>query len=452
MSSVHDFGARGDGKADDTNAIRHAVDKSDGVLFFPRGDYIISRTLQISLAKHGRLSIHGPGARVIMKGAGPAFRLIGTHGGTALPKSFDAKVWQRERFPLIEGIGIVGAHAQADGFRVEGVMQPTFTGVLIRRCRHGIQLFNRNRNVVISNCHIYDNSGVGVFLDHVNLHQIIIEGNHISYCKQGGIKIANSEIRNIQICSNDIEYNFDKKADTSNDVLLDCREGTIREGTLVGNTIQAVESPGGANVRLLGAKDHPNAVGLFTITGNLIGSEETAIDLRSCRGVVVSGNCIYGGYRAAVWIEDSEHVVVGSNTIDHNPEYRGKSTDRVVIRKSRNINVNGVTLQHTLDPTEAVESTMEITDSENVSVTGCQIINARVRGIQVNNCSTLRVADCTIRGKEKDAAYRAAVTVDNKSKRIMVSNCFLARGEDGALLMPKEAGVQVNNMILAPTE
>src|SRR5262249_39428496 len=157
------------------------------------------------------------------------------------------------------------------------------------------------------------------------------------------IKIVGSEIRNLQICSNDIEYNFDLKAETSADVLFDCRDGTVREGTLLGNTIQASQSPGGANVRFLGAgRDNPNAVGLFAITGNLIGSQHTAIDLVACRGVVVSGNSIYSGYHYALRAEDAEHLVIGANSIDHNPEYRGRSTDKVVLTRCRNVTVTGL--------------------------------------------------------------------------------------------------------------
>src|SRR5439155_24630011 len=123
-----------------------------------------------------------------------------------------------------------------------------------------------------------------------------LRGSTLSYWKQGGIKVGASEVPNIQICSNDIEYNYDLKAKESADVLFDCRAGTVREGTLVGNTVQAVQSPGGANVRFLGAKDHPNAVGLFAITGNLLGSQATVLDLHACRGIVISGNSSYSGY------------------------------------------------------------------------------------------------------------------------------------------------------------
>lgn len=57
-------------------------------------------------------------------------------------------------------------------------------------------------------------------MDRINLHQINITGNHISYCKRGGIVVRESEIRNIQIVGNDIEYNFDPLESDSNDILL----------------------------------------------------------------------------------------------------------------------------------------------------------------------------------------------------------------------------------------
>ena len=42
MTSVRDFGARGDGKTDDAQSIQHAITKGDGALHFPRGEYLIS--------------------------------------------------------------------------------------------------------------------------------------------------------------------------------------------------------------------------------------------------------------------------------------------------------------------------------------------------------------------------------------------------------------------------
>ncbi|HXG08577.1 MAG TPA: right-handed parallel beta-helix repeat-containing protein [Gemmataceae bacterium] len=439
MSIVRHFGAKGDGRTDDTAALSHALQQGDGHLVFPRGDYLISQPLHVPLELHGRVSIEGQGgtARLIMTGPGPAINLLGTHRRSADPEGFAEGVWQRERLPTISNLEIVGAHPEADGIRIEGAMQPTLTGLLIRRCRHGIHLANRDRNVLIANCHIYHNHGVGIFFDRVNLHQTNIHGCHISYCKQGGIKIVGSEIRNLQICSNDIEYNYDLEAETSADVLLDCRAGTVREGTIVGNTIQARRSPNGANVRLLGVgKEDPNAVGLFAITGNLIGSQQTAVHLRACRGVAVSGNCIYSGYHNALWAEDSEHLVIGPNSIDHNPEYKGNSTDRILLRGCRHVSLTGLLLQHTRPAEGPAEASVEVDGCENVSLTGCQVIQARGYGILVRQSRVVRIADCTIRAREKDETFRASISADTASRHLIVVNNFLARGSEGDLQMP----------------
>ena len=73
MSSVKDFGAAGDGKTDDTEAIRHALDQGDGVLEFPRGDYLIEDTIEIRLDDVGRLGIDGnEGTATVIMNAWPA--------------------------------------------------------------------------------------------------------------------------------------------------------------------------------------------------------------------------------------------------------------------------------------------------------------------------------------------------------------------------------------------
>lgn len=450
MTNVQEFGARGDGRTDDTAALSHALQRGDGHLVFPRGDYLLSRPLYVALQQHGRIALDGSGgaARLIMNGPGPALHLVGSHRRSAQPDQFQEGVWEKERLPTVSGLEIVGRHAQADGIRIEGAMQPTLHGVLIRRCRHGIHLANRDRNVVIADCHVYHNSGIGIFLDRVNLHQTNIHGCHISYNRQGGIQIVGSEVRNLQICSNDIEYNYDLKADTSADVLFDCREGTVREGTIVGNTIQAVQSPGGANVRFLGAKDHPHAVGLFAITGNLIGSQSRALDLHSCRGIAISGNSIYSGYRQAIWAENCESLVIGANSIDHNPEYKGLSTDQVVLRGCRNVSLTGLILQHTREATEPVTTSIEMTGCRQVNVTGIQVMGARQHGITLSDCAVVRVADCTIVGKEGDKAYRAAILVNEKCTHIMVVNNFLGEGAGGAFKIGPRQGTASGNVAL----
>ncbi len=142
MSDVRQFGAMGDGTTDDTGAIRHAVEKGDGVLYFPAGIYRISGTIGIPLAGRGPCAVSGEAgtSTVVMAGAGPAFRLTGTHGGTGDPGSVKPGVWQDERMPTVRNIALDGAHPQADGFELVETMQAVFEGVMVRRVHHGIHL------------------------------------------------------------------------------------------------------------------------------------------------------------------------------------------------------------------------------------------------------------------------------------------------------------------------
>src|SRR5262245_9476195 len=125
MTNVHDFGARGDGTTDDTAAITHAIQRGDGELVFPRGNYLISRPIYVALPQQGRLSIHGSGgtAKLLMTGVGPALHLVGSHRRSALPEHFEDDVWRKERMPMIRDLEIEGRHAEADGIRLEGTMQ-----------------------------------------------------------------------------------------------------------------------------------------------------------------------------------------------------------------------------------------------------------------------------------------------------------------------------------------
>jgi hypothetical protein len=253
--SVGDFGAVGDGKTDDTAAFQRAAESGVGTIRLPRGRYRITKPIVIDLDRVGPTSVVGDGtATLIMAGPGPALKLIGTHRGTANPRTVKENVWERQRMPLLDGFEIVGAHPEAVGIRLEGSMQAVLTRLVIRRALHGIHLTGLNRNVIISECHIYENRGIGVFLEKVNLHQINVTGSHISYNGGGGVVVRESQVRNLQIGTCDIEGNMAVGGPPTANVLLDTRVGSVREGAIVGCTLQHKPRGGG-----LGEHSHAGA-------------------------------------------------------------------------------------------------------------------------------------------------------------------------------------------------
>ena len=426
MASVRDFGAVGDGAADDTDAIEHAVADGDGMLVLPRGDYRITRTIVVDLAASRRTGIDGSAgtARLIMAGPGPALLVRGGHGGTADPRGFAPEVWDRERMPVVRDLEITGTHPEADGIRLEGVMQPTVTGVLLRGLRHGIHVTRRARNLLVSHCHVYRNTGVGIFLDEANLHQVIVTGSHVSYCRLGGIRIVGGEIRNVQITGNDIEYNNNKSigvadadAEPTAEIYVDCRGGTIREGTIASNTIQATPSPGGANIRFLGG-DTGLQAGMWTIVGNLVGSQEVNLHLRGCLGLAISGNYLYSATRRTVLVERSRSITLGANVIGHNPDYGDKElATGVRFEDCQDCVIDGLSIQdalagrHTVAGVEPVEKAalVELVRSRRMTLVGSQLLEGTPVGLLVEDCHDTLVQGCTILDTRDPPRMRTAI-------------------------------------------
>ena len=401
MSNVREFGAVGDGQGDDTEAIQHAVSQGDGVLHFPPGTYRITQSIEVRLAKRGPLSIDGSGgsAKVVMAGPGPAFRLVGTHGGTGDPGSRKGNVASHQRLPTIRNIEVEGAHAEADGFELVETMQSVFEGVMVTRCRHGIHLIKRNRNVLISHCHIYFNTGVGVYLDGVNLHQINIASSHISYNRLGGIRLERSEVRNLQVTGNDIEYNNHKshsaKPEPTAEIYIDTTaEGaSVNEVTIASNTIQATGSSGGANIRIMEKPDSSRPPGLFAISGNIIGSQENNVHLTGCYGVAISGNTIYSCEHRNLFIEDSRLINISGKTFRrHTPRYG----TGVRFTGCSDVAFTGCSiLDETAEGQPDLNALLELDRCKRINITGSQFLNGTI-GMAGKDCSHVTLTGNTL--------------------------------------------------------
>lgn len=430
--TVKIFGAAGDGKTDDSAAIQRAVDSKTGQIVFPKGVYRITKTITINLEKLGPTSISSDGtATVIMAGAGPAFRFIGTHAGTASPKTVKENVWLNQRSPLVDGLEIVGDHPEACGIEATGTMQITLTRLTIRRALHGIHFVKRNRNLIVSNCHIYENRGAGIFYDHVNIHQSNIVGCHVSYNAGGGIVVRKGDIRNIQIGTCDIEGNMgDENSEPTANVLIDSEGAMVGEIAIVGCTIQHDHyAPGSANIRInenAFVRPHSSEYrdGNITIADNVLSDVQTNIEITSARGVTVTGNTMWKGYQHNIRIHDCRNILVSNNVLDRSPRYhyRDGATAQVgmLFTDCDGCTISGNQITGTGDETPA----LEIRNSRRMNITGCTILDYTLEGLLLKNVSNSRVSDCLIQsdipGNEKSYSIKV---IDGKKNQI-VDNIF----------------------------
>jgi hypothetical protein len=434
--NVRDRGAKGDGTSDDTEPIQNTIDNGSGAVHIPAGTYRVTRPIIIDLAKTGFTTIRGEGAtRIVMAGEGAAFKFVGTHGGTAAPNTVKDAVWARERMPGIEGLEIVGEHENADGIEATGTMQLTVSRVLIRKCRHGVHLTTRNRNVLIADCHIYENRGIGIFMDAVNLHQINVVGCHVSYCDDGGIVCKAGEVRNLHITGCDIESNQGEKRPPTANVLIDSTGGSNAEVAITGNTIQHNhKAAGGANVRIKG----PSARqikgtdelrdGHITITGNILSDVMVNIHLEHARGVVVTGNTCWTAYEWNLLAENCVAVTVGPNNFDRNPRYAGEETPKtsnaIVFRDCRDCTLSGFTLSRT----RASDAGLTLERCSRFNVTGLTILDCDGVGLLMNDVKHSRVSGCLIRDDRPDTTSISLRTREGRDN--MIVDNYLGRPDD----------------------
>ena len=186
--------------------------------------------------------------------------------------------------------------------------------------------------MLVSDCHLYENSGVGVYLDDVNLHQINIGTSHISYNRQGGIVVRDGNVRNLQVSGCDIEGNMpaDETPTKVANILIDVsgspdtRAKSVAEISITGCTIQhsanyggpenQTVAPGGANIRLAGKKIYP--IDSVTITGNVLSDTTTNIDIDFALDVAIAANNFFAPQPANLHVSNSQRVVVSGNTFN----------------------------------------------------------------------------------------------------------------------------------------
>ena len=108
----------------------------------------------------------------------------------------------------------------------------------------------------------------------------------------------------------------------SSDICIDCSEGgSVREGTIFGNTIQALPRQDGANIRFTGLAGNNEKIGLISVTGNHISSQMVNIHLDHTHGVSITGNTFIRGYDRNIIIDKSLNVIISANLFDHNKDY-----------------------------------------------------------------------------------------------------------------------------------
>ena len=447
-----------DGTRPATAALQRMIEESAGLVDLPAGTFLLDGPLVLDLPRLGWRSLRGAdgATRLVVAHAGPGILVQGDHQGTANPATVQDHTWDRERFPSVSGVEILGAHPEADGIVLSRTMKCVIRGVLVRKCRHGIRLIERNRNTLIAEAHIYDCLDTGVFLDACDLHQINITGSHISYNGRAGVRQFNGDVHNVQISGNDIEYNAGAVGGLpAGEIVLEAPEGIISEYSITGNTLQARPENPGANLLVLGAeKGAPHAARTLAVSGNVIGDRDKNIVLsRACR-VTVTGNTVYGGAALNVHLERCANIVLSGNNIGSRPFSHNAAdphVDGVLVEECDSVLLSGNILSGHRFGTPERGGAVTLVNARNCRVTGCQILHPRVRGVHLLGGAGCVVSDNTITAPDGGADFLAAIELSGDGRNHLVQNNATSGAPDPAVLAdPAQGTVKDNTLLLAP--
>jgi parallel beta-helix repeat protein len=425
---------------DSTAALQKRIDDNGGNLRLGDDDKIlrITKPLVFDLKKHGAIAVKADGgATIVMDGPGPALKLIGSHEGSASPTAFKAATWN-ERMPIVSGIEILGAHPEADGVELFQTVGAIVSRVSVRWCRHGIHLVTRNRNVLVSDCHLYENSGIGLFLDDVNLHQINVANSHISYNRQGGIVVRDGNVRNLQVAGCDIEGNMpaDETPTKTANILIDVsgtpdtRSKSVAEISITGCTIQhsanysgsedKTNAPGGANIRLAGKEIYP--INSVTITGNVLSDTTTSIDIHHASDVAIAANNFFAPKPVNLRVAHGKRVVVSGNTF--NPrQFTRPGT--IVFSDSSDCVIANNTLHKFTTP----DGALILERCQGISINGL-VLSDCGSGIVLRNTSDTTIANCRA---SRTAEGAADLSIDASNQNILlIGNSFGGKSEVAA--------------------
>lgn len=451
MSEAANFGATGNGETDDTAALEHALKDGDGVLRLHKGTFRLSRSLVIDLSRTGYAAVIGDGgaSRLVMTGPGPAIKIVGTHRGTSVPKSVTAETWQQERFPTLSGFEVLGEHPDAVGIELVRTLQATVSQVLVRNCRYGIHLTDRNRNVLITDCHLYNNEQYGLFFDKCDLHQTNVSGCHISFNKRAGIKSLGGDVHNLQITGNDIEYNnrpgIDTPTEGGTELDFDATEGAISEVTISSNTIQATVQPGGANIRIRGSQSgKTQGACLIAITGNVIGSNTRSIDLANVYRLTVTGNTIYDAAEYSLLARSCRGLAIGANTICWKADETLPARDGLLFEDCEQLTLTGLTAERLCSGSDDVGAGIMFHGCRDLQMTGCQIIDPMHAGLELKGCTRGVITANSIIDRRDPARMKHAIRLAGQNREVMIQYNLLRGAIASAITGPRD-GVFTRN-------
>jgi hypothetical protein len=309
VMSVKDFGAVGDGVANDTTAIQAAIDASYGKkLFFPKGQYRITSTLIVDV--YANAGVNNLGVHLFGEAMGP---LSGTLSGTRLQivgnidginvrnttaTPGDAKI-------IIEDMMIYGDGANATGG--SGIIANLANNLLLRNLwiqefrNHGIDLY-RCFCSAVEDCTILRCRVWGIYINEAfnlsSLRRLKIYGCGRSYSNtsQGSLTLTGSGNENLGVIIENVDVSY---AGLSAYALFKRSNSTLTNIVVSGGTATATTSAAhglstGNQIGITGASVDLTLNSIYAATATVTGSNTFTFPTSAANGTYTESTLIIG--------------------------------------------------------------------------------------------------------------------------------------------------------------
>jgi hypothetical protein len=189
---------------------------------------------------------------------------------------------------------------------------------------------------------------------------------------------------------------------------------------------------------------------MFTISGNLIGSQETNVHLDACRGVILGENVIYSGHRRNLVIERSRNIVVGPNSFDHNPDYGEKElTTGIRIEASQDVQISGCSIQDAQAGANTVagaiqsnkRALLEIENCKRINLSGSQFLEGTPHGIAVEASSDVAITGCMLLDGREAKQTKSQIDWIGQGTGNLIAACRIGKGTEAAVTIADESAV-----------
>jgi hypothetical protein len=319
-ANVKDFGAVGDGVADDTAEIQAAIDSGAASVYFPAGTYLVKGAdtfNSVVLAGVSNQMLYGEGAASVLK--------LGAH------------TVQAHRMLRLENV----SNVQIFDLMFDGNKNQQTDP--IDEQSHCIFTTDAD-NIIVKNCFLKNAKGDGILiygLSNPGSTNVLVDGCTFDGNVRQGVSIVRG--KNIRIIGNDIGNTTGNNPGAGIDIEADNAGATLEQISVVGNNIHdnywgvfMNELAPANNIVIDGNTFENNRSAPIMCRGqNIVISNNAiypvglvnpsaAIELQSCDEVTVVGNTIVGGYDAnerggiRIWGGTNFISIVGNNISNTN--------------------------------------------------------------------------------------------------------------------------------------